>query len=107
MSKASEALATRAARTAARPTGTATAPAAAAAPVPRAQPVRFTIDLAPIAHQELLGVCRQAAQRLQLPKVPAASLVRALIVQLDQDPGLLERLLPDLRVDVEENRRRK
>lgn len=52
-------------------------------------------------------MCRQAAERLQLPKVPAASLVRALVVQLEQDPDLVERLLTDLRTDVEENRRRK
>lgn len=105
MSKASEALAARATRVAARPR----TPEPAAEPLvpPRAQPVRITIDLAPIAHQSLLTYCRHAAATLQLPKVPAASVIRALLAQLDQDPGLAERVLPDVLRDVEENRRRK
>ncbi|MGH3571599.1 MAG: hypothetical protein ACRDR6_17090 [Pseudonocardiaceae bacterium] len=107
MSKASDALAARAARTAARPPTpeptTETAPLVA----PRAQPVRITLDLSPITHHNLLDWCRQAAVTLQLPKVPAASLIRALLVQLDHDPALAERVLPDVLRDVEENRRRK
>ncbi|MGH3856797.1 MAG: hypothetical protein ACRDR6_25585 [Pseudonocardiaceae bacterium] len=52
---------------------------------PRAQPVRITLDLAPITHHNLLDWCRQAAITLQVPKVPAASLIRALLVQLEAD----------------------
>jgi hypothetical protein len=107
VSKASDALAGRAARTAARPPTPEPTTEAAPLVTPRAQPVRITLDLAPITHHNLLDWCRQAAITLQVPKVPAASLIRALLVQLDHDPALAERLLPDVLRDVEENRRRK
>ncbi len=107
MSKASDQLAARAARTASRAVQASAVEPVVVAVAPRAQPVRITVDLAPMAHRDLLDVCRETAERLQLPKVPAASLVRALLVQLEQDPSLVERLLPALRTDVEENRRRK
>ena len=106
MSKASDALAARAARAAARlhsPEPAVEAPSVA----PRAQPVRITVDLAPITHQDLLDRCRQFAIKLQVPKVPAASIIRALLVQLGDDPALVERVLPDVLRDVQENRRRK
>ncbi|MPZ66646.1 MAG: hypothetical protein GEU83_14420 [Pseudonocardiaceae bacterium] len=69
--------------------------------------MRITVDLAPRTHRDLLDACRAAAHRLQVPKVPAASLVRALLAQLEHNPELVEQLLPDLRTDVEQNRRRK
>jgi hypothetical protein len=58
------------------------------------------------------GVLAELASRLvlpqlQLPKVPAASVIRALLAQLEQDPALAERVLPDVLRDAEENRRRK
>lgn len=107
MSKASDALAARAARAAARLQTSEPTAVEGPSVAPRAQPVRITVDLAPITHQDLLDRCRQFAIRLQVPKVPAASVIRALLVQLGDDPALVERVMPDVLRDVQENRRRK
>lgn len=89
MSKASDALTARAARTAQRGSG-ATVPAASAAPapVPRARPVRLTLDLAPVQHRELTRWCSAAADDLGLTKVPATAVLRLLVAQLVTDPDL-------------------
>jgi hypothetical protein len=66
--------------------------AAAAAPAPRAKPVRLTLDLAPAAYRELQAFCTAAAVELERPRVAGAEVLRALLAELARDEDLAARV---------------
>ena len=68
--------------------------------VPRAKTVRITLDLAPLQYRRLNRWCDEAAETLGVARVTSVSVLRQLLVQLDNDPELGERLLAQLRQDT-------
>ncbi|MDQ2737294.1 MAG: hypothetical protein M3Y35_01425 [Actinomycetota bacterium] len=66
--------------------------AAAAARVPRAKPVRMTLDLAPAAYRELQAFCTAAAVELERPRVSSSEVLRALLSELARDEDLAARV---------------
>ncbi len=69
----------------------------ARAGVPRSKTVRITLDLAPLQYRRLNRWCDEAAETLGVARVTSVSVLRQLLVQLDSDPELGERLLAQLR----------
>lgn len=103
MSKAAENLAARAARAARRTEEASTQqpPAKPRAPKPQTAKVRITLDLAPLLYRTLQSWCADAARQLDVAKVPAADVLRALIEQVDDDPQLAEAIHARLRAGME------
>lgn len=99
MSKADE-LKTRAARVAARAVKERDEPPVA--PV-RADPVRITVDLAPLLYGKLQRWINAAAEQTgQTVRLSSADLIRALLQRLDDDPATDPVLLADVRRLAEE-----
>jgi hypothetical protein len=105
MSKAADQLAARAPRAASRRTEEVAQVEESAAPrrttKPRTATVRITVDLAPLLYRRLGAWCTDAAEKLEVPKVHAADLLRALIEEVDADPQLAQAIRDRLRADVE------
>ena len=57
-------------------------------PVPRAKPVRLTIDVAPQSYRGLVTYCAELAETLGRAKVSHAEVIRALISTLAADETL-------------------
>lgn len=68
--------------------------------VPRSKTVRITLDLAPLQYRRLNRWCDEAAETLGVARVTSVSVLRQLLVQLDSNPELGERLLTQLRQDA-------
>jgi hypothetical protein len=62
----------------------------------RSKPVRITLDLNPELYRQLTGWADSAAIELDVPRVPLADAVRAMIrVTIDNPDEVLERLRRD------------
>jgi hypothetical protein len=101
-----EELAARAARQASRRRSAeppAAEPPAAAEPVstaPLSRRVRITVDLLPVLHRQLSRWCTSAATELEVAKVPAAEVIRALLRELDEDEELAARVRARVRREL-------
>lgn len=91
MSKGDE-LAARAAKVTARGRST----TGAASKVKR-DDVRITVDLKPLLYRTLTRWCADAADELGKARIPAAEVIRALIVELDESDELAAVVLRRLR----------
>ena len=80
-------LAARAAGLAARPV-VAGKPTASRGHAPRTAPIRITADLAPQSYRALLAYCADLAEEIGQAKVPHVEVIRALISELEVNPGL-------------------
>jgi len=68
----------------------------------KARPIRITLDLAPVLHRELTRWCAEAAGQLDVPRVPAAAVARALLHQLlDEDSDLSAEILRRLPAELD------
>ena len=67
--------------------------------VPRAKPVRLSVDLAPTAYRELQEFCSAAAVALERPRVAGVDVLRSLLAELAEDEDLAERVQGRLRRD--------
>jgi hypothetical protein len=102
MSKAADQLAARAARAASRRTEEVaqveeSATSSRRTTKPRTAKVRITVDLAPLLYRRLGAWCTDAAEKLGVPKVHAADVLRALIEEVDADPQLAQAIRDRLR----------
>lgn len=85
-------LAARAANLTTRPTARAAADSPATPPpaTPRAEPVRVSLDLAPVAYRSLTGFAADIAASANRARVPHAEVLRSLITALEEQPELQE-----------------
>lgn len=67
-------------------------PVTGPAPVPRAKPVRLSLDLAPVAYRELQEFCISSAVALERPRVAGADVLRSLLAELAEDDALAARV---------------
>lgn len=67
------------------------------AATPRTKTVRVTLDLAPLQYRRLNRWCDDAADELGVARVTAASVLRELLTQLEDDPELSKRIRANLK----------
>lgn len=92
--------------TVARAPAPARAPAAAATPakpaVVRSKPVRITADLPPQSYRSLVDYAASLATRFGRARVPHVNVIRALVLELEDDQALQGRIAARIAQDLDE-----
>lgn len=68
---------------------------------PKATPIRSTVDLSPVRHQQLKSWCGETAVMIGKTRVTTQDVLRAFVARLVTDETLAEKIREDLRAGKE------